>query len=75
MAAYGKVRCFNARRGFGYIVPEDGGGDVFVTREALERSGLEALPQGARVAYTLSAAGAERTRSAATIRETDRYFD
>ena len=47
----GTVKFFNHSRGFGFIAPEDGGKDVFVHITALEKSGLTALDEGAKVTF------------------------
>ena len=39
----GTVKWFNATKGYGFIVPEDGTKDVFVHVRALEKSGLQRL--------------------------------
>ncbi|CAA6603467.1 DNA-binding transcriptional repressor [Rhodospirillaceae bacterium LM-1] len=51
--ATGTVKWFNTTKGFGFIAPEDGGKDVFVHISALERSGLQGLNEGQRVAFEL----------------------
>ena len=38
---YGKVKWFDAEKGFGFIEPEDGGKDVFVHRNNVENLGYE----------------------------------
>ena len=45
----GKVKWFNAERGYGFISPNGGGRDVFVHVSALERSGIEGLSEGQSV--------------------------
>jgi CspA family cold shock protein len=47
----GKVKWFDARKGFGFIEPEGGGSDVFVHISAVERAGLSNLAEGQRVSY------------------------
>lgn len=51
--ATGTVKWFNATKGFGFIMPEDGAKDVFVHISAVERSGLGSLNEGQRVSYDL----------------------
>jgi CspA family cold shock protein len=50
----GKVKWFDARKGFGFIEPEAGGKDVFVHISAVERAGLQGLIEGQRVSYDVS---------------------
>lgn len=45
----GMVKFFDPVRGFGFVVPDDGGPDVFVHMSALARSGLDDLQPGQRV--------------------------
>ncbi len=49
----GKVKFFNATRGFGFIEPEDVSKDAFVHISAVERAGLTGLAEGQRVEYEL----------------------
>ncbi len=49
--AIGTVKWFNPTKGFGFIQPEDGGGDVFVHISAVEKAGLRTLNEGQRVNY------------------------
>ena len=49
--ASGTVKFFNTGKGFGFIQPDDGGSDIFVHASALERAGLRALSEGARVTF------------------------
>ncbi len=49
----GKVKFFNASKGYGFIAPEDGGSDAFVHITALEKVGLRTLEQDQRVTYDL----------------------
>ena len=49
----GKVKWFNATKGFGFLVPDDGGKDVFVHISAVERSGLQGLQDDQAIEYEL----------------------
>jgi cold shock protein len=51
--ATGTVKWFNAAKGFGFIQPDSGGKDVFVS--AVERAGLSSLNEGAKVSYEVVA--------------------
>ena len=49
----GTVKWFNIQKGFGFIVPDDGGNDAFVHISAVERSGLGDLREGQKVSFEL----------------------
>ena len=51
--ATGKVKWFNATKGFGFIVPDEGGKDVFVHISAVQKSGLQGLKEDQAVEYEL----------------------
>ena len=51
--ANGTVKWFNATKGYGFIVPEDGSKDVFVHISAVERAGLSQLADGQKISYDL----------------------
>jgi len=46
----GTVKSYSAAKGFGFIVPDGGGGDIFLHASALQRSGITSLNAGQRVA-------------------------
>lgn len=48
----GKVKFFNDQKGFGFVVPDAGGGDVYVHASALRRSGIPALMPEQRIRYS-----------------------
>ncbi len=45
----GTVKFFNVEKGFGFIKPDDGGRDVFISARTLERAGLSMLESNQRV--------------------------
>ena len=47
----GVVKVFHRSRGYGFIRPETGGGDIFVHRRALEAAGIKHLRKGQRVSF------------------------
>ena len=49
----GKVKWFNAQKGFGFIEPDDGGQDVFVHISAVERAGIPNPTEGQALSYEL----------------------
>jgi len=58
----GTVKWYNAAKGFGFIVPDGGGKDVFVHVSALDRAGITYLKEGQRV-FVGVAEGQNGTRS------------
>jgi len=49
----GKVKWFDTAKGYGFIVPDDGGKDVFVHITAVQKAGYTNLVEGLRVSYEL----------------------
>jgi CspA family cold shock protein len=49
----GVVKFFNGQKGFGFIVRDDGGEDVFVHISAVEQAGLTGLADGQPLEFTL----------------------
>ena len=47
----GTVKWFNHAKGYGFIVPDDGGADVFVHISTVESSGLKGLTEGQKVNF------------------------
>lgn len=60
--ATGTVKWFNGTKGYGFIAPDDGGGDVFVHVSAVEKAGLRALNEGQKLSFEIQK---ERGKSAA----------
>ena len=61
--AMGTVKWFNATKGYGFIMPQDGGKDVFVHITAVQAAGLRGLTEGQKVS---SEVAMERGKAAAT---------
>jgi CspA family cold shock protein len=53
--ATGTVKFFNSQKGFGFIVQDAGGPDVFVHVSAVERAGMRGLVEGQKVSYDVEA--------------------
>jgi cold shock protein len=53
--ATGTVKWFNDAKGFGFIEPDQGGGDVFAHFSAIQMDGFRTLKQGSKVQYELIA--------------------
>jgi len=51
----GTVKWFNPTKGFGFIVPDAGGADVFVHISAVQQSGLHGLDEGQRISFEITA--------------------
>jgi cold shock protein len=48
----GKVKFFNDQKGFGFVMPDGGGGDVYIHASALRRSGVMALEPEQRIRFS-----------------------
>jgi len=49
----GRVKWFDAVKGYGFIVPDEGGKDLFVHITAVKKAGYTDLVQGLRVTYEI----------------------
>ncbi|WP_150468512.1 cold-shock protein [Francisella sp. SYW-9] len=47
----GTVKMFNAERGFGFIVPQDGGNDIFFHKNEVDYKEQNSLKQGDNVTF------------------------
>ena len=50
----GTVKWFNNAKGYGFIVPESGGEDVFVHYSTIDGAGFKTLKEGQMVQYEAS---------------------
>ncbi len=51
--AYGKVKWFDSRKGYGFIEQEEGAGDVFVHYADIAGAGYRSLNEGDRVKFEI----------------------
>ena len=49
--ATGTVKFFNSQKGYGFIVQDNGGPDVFVHISAVERAGMHMLNEGQKLSF------------------------
>jgi cold shock protein len=59
----GTVKWFNTTKGYGFILPQDGGKDVFVHITAVQAAGLRSLDEGQKLSFDVAM---ERGKAAAT---------
>ena len=52
--ATGKVKWFDAKKGFGFITPDDGGKDAFLHVSALQAANIQSVKDGQAVSYELT---------------------
>ncbi len=60
----GTVKWFNPTKGYGFIEPEDGSGDVFVHISAVQQAGLTTLNEGQRVDFDIEPGNDGKTAAA-----------
>jgi CspA family cold shock protein len=48
----GKVKFFNDQKGFGFVMPDSGSGDIYLHASALRRSGIAAVEPDQRIRYS-----------------------
>ena len=49
----GTVKWFNGEKGYGFIVADDGGADLFVHHSEVKTAGYANLDEGQKVEYTV----------------------
>lgn len=51
--ATGLVKWFNNAKGWGFVIPEEGGEDIFVHFSAIEGTGYKTLTAGQQVSFDI----------------------
>lgn len=62
----GTVKWFNPSKGFGFIAPDGGSGDVFVHQSDIDLDGYRELSEGQRVEFSIETG--EKGPKAAKVR-------
>lgn len=65
----GQVKWYDTTRGFGFLVAEDGAGDVMIHASVLKAAGLRDLVEG--IAITVEVEETDRGRQACTVIQAD----
>lgn len=50
----GTVKWFNFTKGYGFIMPDNGGADVFVHINNVNQSGLKGLKEGDKISFDIA---------------------
>jgi CspA family cold shock protein len=48
----GKIKFFNDQKGFGFVMPDNGSGDIYLHASALRRSGVQVVEPDQRIRYS-----------------------
>ena len=66
--ATGKVKWFDAKKGFGFITPDEGGKDAFLHVSALQAANIQSVNDGQAVSYELTEQRGKMAASNITIK-------
>jgi cold shock protein len=50
----GTVKWFNNRKGYGFVVPDQGDEDVFIHFSSIQMDGFKTLKEGQKIAFEIS---------------------
>ena len=63
----GKIKWFNPKKGFGFIIPSDGSEEVFVHQTAIQKAGFRSLTSGECVEFEIHSEEATGRRKAVQV--------
>lgn len=63
----GTVKFFNEKKGWGFLAPEDGSGDVFCHYSAIKQDGFKVLDEGDTVEFEVVEGPKGRQASAVAV--------
>ncbi|KAJ8762888.1 hypothetical protein K2173_023017 [Erythroxylum novogranatense] len=63
----GSVKWFSARKGFGFIAPDDGGEDLFVHQSSIRSDGFRTLSEGQLVEFSVDLGEDGRTKASDVV--------
>ena len=49
----GKIKWFDSKKGYGFIIPDDGSKDTFLHISALQKAGIDTLEEGQAVSFEI----------------------
>jgi len=49
----GTVKWFNVKKGYGFIIPDDGGDELFIHHSNITSEGFRSLEEGQKVEYDM----------------------
>lgn len=49
----GTVKWYNTEKGYGFLVPDDGGKDIFFHVTELQKANINSVPDGMRLSFDL----------------------
>lgn len=64
----GTVKYFNSSKGYGFILPDEGGNEVFIHQSELQRASIRSLQEGDRIEYELIRNPKSSRRSAGKLK-------
>ena len=67
MKTTGKVKFFDAVKGFGFITPESGGEDIFVHQSAIYAQGFRSLAEGEPVEFDIQVDEVKKKKFASNV--------